>query len=386
MNVKRVVVALSFVIGMAAQSAVAHEDHRLNAVLADGPGALVQQYQHAQVYAQLGNLWKYLDDAERGAELFERSRKSAEAVEHPYVRDVLTGHLANEIASAGDFDRALQVLDAVGEREVWVKTAWKLVGKLSKAGQKDRAAALLKRAEQASHAEEDHELRAELISGTGASYRYIDSKQGENLVYESFGIAQMLVDPYDRAIMLNEVGAHMMDIGHRELAVDIFDRVDRLVESIKDPLQQAQALAMLGGEQAEKNERERAYQALVKARRIAQTLPEGEAKHAVMSEIARNFGQSHRFDAGIETADSIPDSYHRAEGYIRIAKNMYRVADKKQALALLEQTEALVPRIADGYQRAIVLRKLASEHITVGARDHARVLLRQAAEAIAPRG
>ncbi len=379
------IAALAIAIGATLAPAHAHEDLRLKAALAENPDTVARQYEDAQVYAQLGNLWKMLDDAALGAKLFERSSAAASAVDDPYVQAVLTGHLANEIGSASDFPRALKVLDSIEDEEVWVKTAWKLVAKLAKAKHADEAAALLKRTEAIAQQIEDHELRAELLSGTGAAYRYVDRKQGENLVYEAFGIAQMLPDPYDRAIMFNEVGAHLMDIGHRELAIDVFDRVARLVDTLDDPLQQAKALAMLGGEQAEKNERDRAAVALEKGRRIAETLPDGEDKFHVLSEIARNFGQSHRFDTGIATADGISDPYHRAEGYIRIAKNMYRVGDKQQAMELLARTEALVPTIEDPYRRAIVLRKLASEQITAGAYDHARALVGQALETISVR-
>lgn len=381
-----IALAVSLTIGFHAAPVNAHEDLRLKAALVNSPGTVGQYYQKAQLYAQLGNLWKELDDKALGAELFERSQQASASVEDPYVQAVLAGHLANEIASTGDFARAQQVLDTVTDEEVWVKTAWKLVGKMAKAKQTAAATELLKRTETIAQRIEDHELRAELLSGTGAAYRHIDPRRGENLVYEAFGIAQMLPDAYDRAIMLNEAGAHLMDIGHRELAIEVFDRVDRLVEQIDDPLKQAKALAMLGGEQAEKNLRERAALALERARRIAQGLDEGEDKFEVMSEIARNFGQSHRFETGIVTADEIADPYHRAEGYIRIAKNMYRAGDKKLALELLARTEAMSADIQDPYRRAVVLRKLASEQITAGAREHARSLLQQALNAIAARG
>lgn len=381
-----IALAVSLTIGFHAAPVNAHEDLRLKAALVKSPATVGQYYQKAQLYAQLGNLWKELDDKTLGAELFERSQQASASVEDPYVQAVLAGHLANEIASTGDFARAQQVLDTVTDEEVWVKTAWKLVGKMAKAKQTAIATELLERTEKIAQRIEDHELRAELLSGTGAAYRYIDPRRGENLVYEAFGIAQMLPDPYDRAIMLNEAGAHLMDIGHRELAIEVFDRVDRLVEEIDDPLKQAKALAMLGGEQAEKNLRDRAALALERARRIAKGLDEGEDKFEVMSEIARNFGQSYRFETGIATADEIADPYHRAEGYIRIAKNMYRVGDKKLALELLARTEAMSADIQDPYRRAVVLRKLASEQITAGAHEHARSLLQQALNAITSRG
>lgn len=368
-----------------AAPALAHEDMRLKAWLSNEPAAITRHFEQAQVYAQLGNLWQELGKVEHAAQLFEQSRHAAGKVGEPYVRDLLIGHLANELASTRDFDQALVKLDSIEDREVWVKTAWKLIGKLSKSGDRQRAAELLKRTEKLAQSTRDPALRAELLSGTGAAYRYLDKKHGENLVYEAYGIAQMLADPYERALMYNETGAHLMDIGHRELAMEVFDEVDRLIGDIGDPLNKAKALAMLGGEQAEKNLRDRAVPALDRARGYAMSLPDGEDKFDVLSEIARNYGQSHRFEQGIATADAIGDAYHRIEGYIRIVKNMYRVGDKAQALRLLDKAETAVEAIGDPYRQAIVLRKLASEQVAVGAKARADTLLQRALEAMARR-
>lgn len=385
MNIKHRLSLLGLAAALcAAAPAFAHEDLKLKAWLASQPASSTLPYEDAQLQAQLANLWQELGEGARAERLFAQSRQASAAVREPYVQDLLMGHLANELASGANFERALQTLDAVRDGEVWVKTAWKLVGKLAKAGRRDEAAALLKRTEARAQATEEPMLRAELLSGTGASYRYIDKAHGENLVYEAYGIAQMLADPYERALMYNETGAHLMDIGHRELALQVFAQVEqRLVPQIKSPLQQAKALAMLGGEQAEKNLRERAVSALDQGRAIALRLPEGEDRAEVLSEIARNYGQSHRFEPGIATAEAIADPYHRIEGRIRIAKNMARTGHKDGALAQLALAETEARQVGKPHLRATVLRKLASEHIALGAKPHARALLGQAEASIA---
>ena len=364
-------------------AAQAHEDLRLKAWLEAQPASATAPFELAQLQAQLGNLWQELGDAEHARALFARSQSAAAQVQDAYVREVLIAHLANELASSGRFDEALRQLDRVQDSELWVKGAWKLIGKLAKAQQGKQAAELLARTEARSRAVSAPLLRAELLSGTGAAYRYVDRARGENLVYESYGMAQMLADPYERGLMLNEAGAHLVDIGHRERAIEVFEAVDRLVAEIREPLQQAQVLAMVGGGQAEKNLRERAVGALDKGRAIAERLPAGEAAWAVRSEIARNYGQSHRFEPGIAVAEAIRDPYHRIEGFIRIAKNMARTGQRDAAQVLLQRCEHEAASVSKPYLRATLLRKLASERIDARQPDAAKALLRQAEAAIA---
>ncbi|MEX1033156.1 MAG: hypothetical protein WDZ30_07330 [Cellvibrionaceae bacterium] len=375
---KQYLVAAGFTALMACTPALAHEDLRLKTWLKNAEAKTTQPFEQSQIQAQLGNMWTELKDEQRSKILFEQARVNAAKVNEPYVRELLKGHLANELASGGAFPQALEKLNTIEDTDVWVKTAWKLIGKLAKADETEQAKILLLETETRSHAVQDPMLRAELLSGTGASYRYLDQKHGENLVYEAHGIAQMLSDLYERALMFNESGAHLMDIGHRERAVSVFDEVDRLVNEIENPLHQAKALAMLGGEQAEKGLRDRSVKALDRGYAIASQLPGNDDTYAVLSEIARNYGQSHAFEKAIKVAQSIPDAYHRVEGYIRIAKNQYRQGQQAQALSLLSLAEKDALKVEQPYRQAIVLRKLASERVTAKQPDQAKTLLSKA--------
>ncbi|MCH7307296.1 hypothetical protein MMO38_03940 [Acinetobacter sp. NIPH 1852] len=357
---------------------LAHEDLRLNQALAADIRTTAQPYQKSSLLAQLSNLYQTLGETQLAAQLLQESKVLAKAIQQPYVQQYVMGHTANEIASNGDFDLAMQVLNQVSDTEIWVKTAWKLANKAAKANQPELTRQLLAECDRRAHSVDDLELRAELLSGTGASYRFLNPLDGVGMVYEAYGIAQTLTDPYERALHFNEAGAHFMDIKHKDKALAVFDQVWDLIDQIKSPLQQAQALAMLGGEQAEKGQRERAAKALQRAVVIAEQLPDSEATFAVRSEIARNWGQSYQFKDGIKMAERIADPYHQAEGFIRIAKNMYRQKQQAEALALLKRTEKLANRISDPYLQATVLRKLASEYEM--AQDTAKVkeLLAQA--------
>lgn len=362
---------------LVAPLAQAHTDHRLEQALQQDPQHTGQPFQRASVLAQLANLYNEVGDTAKYTQLLSTAKSLQPGIRDGYVQQYLKGHTANEIASAGDFSTALQVLNSIEDTEVWVKTAWKLAGKLAKAGQPEQTRQLLQQCITKAHAVTDLELRAELISGTGASFRYLEPEQGVALVYEAFGIAQSFSNPYERALHFNESGAHLMDVKHKQRALAVFDEVLELLPQINDPLQQAQVLAMLGGEQAEKGERVRAAAALDLAWAVAAKLPANEQSFAVQSEIARNYGQSYQYDKGIKVAEQINHPYHAAEGYIRIAKNMYR-QKAGDAVALLQRAEKLVAEMTDPYQQAIVLRKVASEYLTMKDEPKVRQLLAQA--------
>lgn len=362
---------------LSVNTAQAHTDYRLEQALQQDPLKTGQVFQQASVLAQLANLYKEVGDDANYQQLLQKSKALQPTVADNYVKQYLKGHTANEIASSGDFPLALAVLNSIEDTEVWVKTAWKIAAKLAKAGKEAQTRQLLEQCISKSHAVSELELRSELISGTGASFRYLEPEQGVALVYEAFGIAQSLADPYERALHFNETGAHLMDIKHKARALAVFDEVLTILPQINDKLQQAQVLAMLGGEQAEKGERVRAAHALDQAWAIAKGLPDAEASYAVQSEIARNYGQSYQYEKGIAAAEQINHPYYAAEGYIRIAKNMYR-QKAGDAPALLQRAEQLVSAMPDPYQQAIVLRKIASEYLTM--KDEAKVqqLLAQA--------
>jgi len=365
----------------AATNLMAHEDERLNKALSED-GKVLKQYQLASLAGQLANIHSKLKEDAVAERMLQLAKETRQSIDHPYVRQAIAGDTANEVSSH-DFGLAMRLLNQIEDTEIRVKTAWKLARKVGKEGDTDTAKKLLDECVKLSRAVEDLELRAELISGTGANYRYVDTARGAPLVYESYGLAQSLADPFDRGIMFNEVGAHLMDIGDKDLAVLVFDTVDQLVDEIEDPLKQAKVLVMLGGEQAEKGLRDRAAIALEKGVRISQRISDEEEKAAVVSEFARNLGQSHKFDRAIEVARSIEDPYHRAEGLIRIAKNMHRQGKEAESLRLLKEIHELTTQVKDPYFRGVALRKLASEYLDLKQPEQARPLLAEAIKSTA---
>ncbi len=354
----------------------AHEDSRLLEVLANDP-VTRQQYHLGSLAGQLAHLSSQLDDKDLAATLLDRVRDTRRGVRHAYVSQVIAGDTANEIAAV-DLEQALALLNTIEDTEAWVKTAWKLARKAGKDKNADVTNKLLNECVARARMVDDLELRAELISGTGANYRYSNTEKGAPLVYESYGLAQAIRDPFDRAIMMNEVGAHLMDIGDRSLAIAVFDSVSELANTIDDPLQRAKVLVMLGGEQAEKGLPDRAAEALERGIAIALTAPDTDEKTAVISEFARNLGQCQRFSRGIEVARAIDDPYHRAEGLIRIAKNLKRAKREPEGLELLSEIEQLTTDISDPYSKGVALRKLAAEYLELEQKEKVRSILKSA--------
>lgn len=367
--------------------AQAHRDERLEAVLDAAEENVRARFERSQLLGQVGHKYALIGREEQGRALIADALTIARGIETPLLRDEALAHLANEIASTGDFERAQALYETVGDLEVRTKLGWKLVNKLGKAGHPEQCQGLLDEIiVRVLAVEDDLALRAELLAGTGANHRFTEPAAGVPFVYEAYGIAQSLADPYERGLFFNEIGANLMDIDHPERARRVFERSRGLVDVIESPLEQARYLAMLGGEQAEKGARDAAAGDLEQGVEAARRVPPGEARNDVLSELARNLGQSHRFERGIEVADEIPDLYHRAEGYIRIAKNMHRTGHSEQALQLLQRTEQMAAEIGDPYRRGIVFRKLASEWVSLKEARHAARLLDaafQAAQALA---
>jgi len=359
-------------------TATAHRDERFEQALASADPMTKMEYQRFDLLGQLGHKLVIIGREEQGRQLITEALSGAGMLEHPLLRDQALHHLANEVASTGAFDQALALREEIPELELRTKLGWKLVNKLGKAGRTDEAQALLdEMLVEILHVEEDLELRAELLAGTGANHRFTDHVKGVPLVYEAYGLAQSIPSPYKRGLFFNEIGANLMDIKHRDRAVRVFERSRGLLEQIESPLELARFLAMLGGEQAEKGKRDAAARDLELGVKAAQDIPAGEDRNDVLSELARNFGQSYRFKRGIEVADSIPDPFYRAEGYIRIAKNMHRQGEGHAAIQLLEQTADISDRIESPFRRGIILRKLASEWINLKDYERAGQLLDQ---------
>ncbi len=367
---------------------LAHRDERLEETVRAAQAPIRARFERAQLLAQVGHKLLIIGRDRSGSDLLERAETLADGLADPLLRDEAIAHLANEIASTDALDRAIALYRTVNDLETRTKLGWKLVNKLGKAGETARAQTLLdEMLPEVLAIENDLELRAELLAGTGASHRFTEAARGVPLVYEAYGIVQAIADSYSRGLFLNEIGANLMDVGHTERAVRVFERSRALLDAIESPLERARFLAMLGGEQAEKGQREAAARDLERGVQAAERIPPGEDRNDVMSELARNFGQSHRFERGIRVADAIPDPYYRAEGYLRIAKNLHRQARAADALDLLARTEALAARIESPYRRGIILRKLASEWIALHEPEQAATLLDgalAAAEAIEP--
>ena len=360
-------------------TASAHRDENFEQTLKAASEPVRMAYENAHLKGQLGHKLVIVGQTQEGELMLDEALAEARMLEHELLRNQVLHHIANEVASTDDFERALSLREEITDLELRTKLGWKLVNKLGKAGEGDRAQALLdEMVVQILAVEGDLELRAELLAGTGSNYRFTDPAGGVALVYEAYGLAQGISSAYERGLFFNEIGANMMDIKHSERAVRLFERSRNLLDDIQSPLERARFLAMLGGEQAEKGRRDDAARDLELGVAAALKVAEGEDRNDVLSEIARNFGQSYQFERGLEVADMIPDPYYRAEGYIRIAKNMHREGQKPQALQLLERSAELAESVDSFYLRGTLQRKLAAEWISLKDYQRASALLAKA--------
>lgn len=359
-------------------AAQAHSDVRLEQALTTAPAALRQVYATASLKAQIANVHALIGDQDRSRSLLQEATQSATGL-NGYLKDDALAAIANEQASTGAFDQARSLMMMISDPPARMRLGWKLVAKLAKAGQPAEAETLLASLVKQAETVTDPLERIELLTGTGAAHKAVAPAKGQPLVLEALSLARAAaVSPHHRMMLFNEIGAHLVDVGLKPQAIALFAEAEALGAGLTDPLERAESFAMLGGERAEKGERDAATVALEEGVRAALAAPDGPEKNAVLSELSRNFGQSHRFERGLEIAATIPDPYHRAEGHLRIAKNMARNHRGEDARLLLQSTEALATDIPDPHTRGIILRKLAAEWVTLKDNNKARALLSRA--------
>nr|WP_148302477.1 hypothetical protein [Caldalkalibacillus mannanilyticus] len=208
--------------------------------------------QRVKIMAELANQYAKLGNAEKAEELFQRAVQETDRLEEQKEREAMFAHLANEFASINHFDKALAYLDRITNQEVYVKTIWKLVNKIAKAGNSTLAENLLLQGIDIAQKIETPLLKSELLTGSGASYRHIDYSRGVALVEEAYQLATQIEEPYHKAILFNEIGANYIDVKEKEKALEVFSQAHSLVAAISSTVEKAQVLAMLGGELAEK--------------------------------------------------------------------------------------------------------------------------------------
>lgn len=375
----RIVVAGIVVALSAPSSAMAHANPRLEEAIAAASAATLASYERSTLDAQIANVLHGLGDGGRATELIDSAAGMAGRMPPGLMRDDAHAAIANEAASTGRFDLANELAARIADGDTSIKLGWKLAAKLAKAGRKEEASALLAGIRSRIEDVADPLRRTELLTGTGAAYKAVDPAEGRDLVREALRIAKDA--PFSlpvRATLYNEIGANLMDVGQRREAMDTFVAAGALALAIGDARERAEVMAMLGGEMAEKGEREPAAFTLEQGVTAARELPLGEARDAVMSELARNFSQSRKFKRAMEVAGDIRSPYHRAEGLVRIAKNLARNGHEDDAKAILHSTTGTVGRIGSPYRQGVILRKLAAEWGALKDMSQARVLLDRA--------
>ncbi|MBI2240648.1 MAG: hypothetical protein HYU59_07575 [Magnetospirillum gryphiswaldense] len=375
---KRFLTSVAIVALMTSAPALAHSDRKLEQALAGADGVALKQYRQVSLYSQLANVYAWIGDHDKARDLLQ-SASQASAGLGGYLRDDSLAALANEQASTGDFAGALARMAEIDDTDARVKLGLKLVSKLAKADRKAEAQALLDDIRAQVETVTEQHRRIELLTGTGAAYKALAPEQGRPLVTEALRLARATaMDDHDRVVLFNEIGANLIDVGLRDQAIALFAEAGKLGATLGNPLERAQSFAMLGGERAEKGERDAAAEALEEGVKAALKVASAVNRDAVLSELARNFGQSRRFERGLEVAGLIADPAHRAEGHIRIAKNMARSNREAEARTLLGRTEILAGTIDAAHDRAVILRKLAAEWAGLKDNTKARTLLDRA--------
>ncbi len=331
-----------------------------------------------RIFSQLSKEHEKLGISSDSDYFFNKAKEILAFVKDYKMKDRLYAHLSNERISPITYDESLDLFNNITDIPTKIKTAHKLIRKLKKIKNIEKAKELIVLTESLIEKLEENADKIELISAMGASYKDIDEAKGILYVNKAFDLSEKISSAYERAIALNEIGAHYFDLKYPEKGFLAFEKSVELSENISEPLKKADSLIMTGGEMAEKHQKVEAKAILEKAQSILNTLPDSKEKMKLLTELSKNLGQSFDIDSALELANTMNNPYEKGEALIKIIKNLKKMHKEQEAYKLLKSVFDLAKDIDLNYEKAILYRKIATEYINFDKKTEAKLALNKA--------
>ncbi|MDR7210093.1 hypothetical protein [Flavobacterium piscis] len=326
-----------------------------------------------------GEMGRYFDK-QKGLEILSRALSEIYTIDNKNYRETVLAAIANEYAGLDEIKKAINITRSITDVHLYATNMGKIANKLVKSNPTLANELLNEAVTKARKEAEEHDLPALLAELSGKYIRLNKTDVAQELLKEANLAVEKIKNIHldDKLSLYAEIAANMVAAGQKEDAFKLFDKAYTLSSKIEDPFERAAILTMLGGELAEKGQPEKAIQMLDKALKVSLLIKDEQKRTDVTSEIARNYGQSKKFEKGIEIAKGIPDAYFSSEALIVLAKNYAKTKQPNEAYNLLKEVVKKTNAISSESKKATIQSKAAAELTELGKKEEGKSLLEDA--------
>jgi serine protease Do len=302
-----------------------------------------------------------IQEIEQEALRTAQGQRIEDALFNPFFRFLHFSALmsvAESLAEAGQFDRALQVAQQIGD--AWNRSfALKDIAEaMVKAGQTGWANEAFQLALQAAQKIEDASDRSQALREIAEAI----AKAGQfDLALQ---IAQKIEDALVRSLALKDIAEAMAEVGQTKRANQVFQFALQAAQKIGDASARSFALSVIAEAMAKAGQMEEADQTFRLAFQIAQKIKDPLARSFALKDIAEAIAKAGQFDLALQIAQKIEDAWSRSQALAEIVAALAKAGQLDRALRIGQKIE-------DAQARSWALSRIAVAMAKAGQLDRA---------------
>jgi tetratricopeptide (TPR) repeat protein len=274
------------------------------------------------------------------------------------MRESLLREIASEYAKANQFDRALQVAEAITIPFYRADALTAIVGAYAKAGKTEQAEKL---AAQGVQNIPDPAARSALLSSLAAVYA--NAGQFES----ALRFVNQIELEFFRLDGLAEIAAAYAKAGQREPADRIFADVLPRAKAFIDPSIRETILSGIVRRLVAAEKRSEALE-------IAQSPEIGNYRDFAFTEVTRAYADAQQFDQALKVAAELKDAFPKSRALMAIAEGYRKAGQPQKAREFLDQALTVAQQITDSTAKLIQISELTGKYAELGQSDKAREL------------
>lgn len=274
------------------------------------------------------------------------------------MRESLLREIASEYAKANQFDRALQIADAIRIPFYRADALTAIVGAYAKAGKTEQAEKL---AAQSVQNVPDPAVRGALLASLAAAYA--NAGQFETALR---AVNQIELE-FFRLDALAEIAAAYAKAGQREPADRIFADVLPRAKAFSDPSIRETILSGMVRRLVAAEKRSEAME-------IARSPEIRNYRDFAFTEVTRAYANAQEFDQALKVAAELQDAFPKSRALMAIADGYRKAGQPQKAKEFLDQALTAAQQITDGTAKLIQMSELTGKYAELGQPEKAREL------------